>query len=79
MFADPAPLKSNPMTDGVAAAADTLPLLLREVVQLRFYSDMDVTEICEHLGVTNVVVRKRLSRAMAALKNSFAVGHKLAS
>ena len=45
-----------------------LPQNMREVILLFYYENMSVREIAETLGVTEVNVKKRLSRARQKLK-----------
>jgi RNA polymerase sigma factor (sigma-70 family) len=70
LFADVSPVTSTPVTRAIRDAADNLPLLLREVVKLRFYDDMSVAEIATHLAITETAVTSRLSRAYTFLRNT---------
>lgn len=54
-------------TGEIMAALRSLPRRQREVVVLRYYADLDVTEIAKTLRITPSGVRATISRALAAL------------
>jgi RNA polymerase sigma factor (sigma-70 family) len=54
----------------VQSAVADLPPDQREVVLLRFVHELSYAEIAERLGVSNVVVRARISRALRRLRTS---------
>ena len=72
---------SDPALDAMAAALDRdqlrsalreLPNNHREVIVLRFYDDLDVTEICAILGCSRETFAVRLHRALRALRLAIA-------
>jgi RNA polymerase sigma factor (sigma-70 family) len=54
--------------DQLRSALRELPNNHREVLVLRFYDDLDVTEICEILGCSRETFAVRLHRALRALR-----------
>jgi RNA polymerase sigma-70 factor (ECF subfamily) len=67
--------------DAMAAAADrdelgraiaSLPDNHREVIVLRFYDDLDVSEMCAVLGCSRQVLALRVHRAVRALRKAIA-------
>ena len=54
--------------DQLRSALRELPNNHREVLVLRFYDDLDVTEICEVLGCSRETFAVRLHRALRALR-----------
>lgn|SRR5664280_3440688 len=71
----------DPALDAMAAALDReqlrsalreLPDNHREVLVLRFYDDLDVTEICAMLGCSRETFAVRLHRALRALRLAIA-------
>jgi RNA polymerase sigma-70 factor (ECF subfamily) len=52
----------------VAAMLTELPLVYREVVELRVFRELDTSTAAEHLGVREGVVKVRLHRARQMLK-----------
>ena len=53
----------------VGAAMETLPLIFREVLSLRFESDMKLEEIAAILQIPLSTVKSRLRRALEDLRN----------
>lgn len=51
----------------VLAALDTLPPRQREVLVLRYWSDLSEAQIAEALGISRGTVKSQASRAIAAL------------
>lgn len=58
--------------DELRSALRGLPNNHREVLVLRFYDDLDVTEICEILGCSRETFAVRLHRALRALRLAIA-------
>ena len=58
--------------DQLRGALRELPNNHREVLVLRFYDDLDVTEICEVLGCSRETFAVRLHRALRALRVAIA-------
>jgi RNA polymerase sigma-70 factor, ECF subfamily len=58
--------------DQLRTALRELPSNHREVLVLRFYDDLDVTEICEVLGCSRETFAVRLHRALRALRTAIA-------
>lgn len=56
--------------DGLRQRLADLPRRQRAVLVLRFYEDLDDTEIGELLGMTTGTVRSNASRALAALRRT---------
>lgn len=52
----------------VCAALQTLPTRQREVLVLRYYSDMSEIQIADALGISRGTVKSTASRALAALE-----------
>lgn len=52
------------------AALDALPADQSEVLALRYIRGLSYPEIADSLGVSNDVVRSRVSRALRALRDS---------
>lgn len=52
----------------VCAALQTLPTRQREVLVLRYYSDLSEIQIAEALGISRGTVKSTASRALAALE-----------
>ncbi|WP_460468557.1 RNA polymerase sigma factor [Calidifontibacter terrae] len=52
---------------GVLAALDTLPPRQREVLVLRYWSDLSEAQIADALGISRGTVKSQASRAIAAL------------
>lgn len=65
-YADPAGQVGT--TDAVWRVCGSLPRQQRAAVVLRFYEDLDYSEIAEVLGVAEVTVRSHVHRALAALR-----------
>lgn len=76
-------LAGNLNTTEVAAALDlrqaldSLPQHLRLIVALRYFGDMDATEIGLFVQVAPVTVRARLRRALVLLRTALRVGEDL--
>lgn len=58
--------------DQLRQALSTLPANHREVLVLRFYDDLDVSEICAVLGCSHETLAVRLHRALRALRLAMA-------
>lgn len=56
------------LTLSVADGLQALTPVQREVLVLRYYVDLPVSEIAEHLGVADGTVKSRLNSAVAALR-----------
>ena len=54
--------------EGIDSAIDRLPAEEREAVVLRFYQDQDYAQISSQLGVSEMAVRKRVSRGLQRLQ-----------
>jgi RNA polymerase sigma-70 factor (ECF subfamily) len=54
----------------VAARLETLPAQLRQVISLRFYTDLPVRDIAAALGLPEGTVKSRLHRAVSVLRRS---------
>ena len=66
---DPAAATQTGMEQArVRAALEVLPEDQREVVTLRFFSELSVVETAEALGIREGTVKSRLSRAMERLR-----------
>lgn len=57
------------MADAVKAALASLPQMQRDVVILRFYSDLKITEIAKVTGVSVPTVKSRLRQGKQKLKS----------
>lgn len=53
----------------VGAAMETLPLIFREVLSLRFEADMKLEEIAGIIQIPLSTVKSRLRRALEDLRN----------
>lgn len=58
----------------VRTALEVLPEDQREVVTLRFFSELSVAETAEALGIREGTVKSRLSRAMERLRGVLVEG-----
>lgn len=63
---DPAELSAE--RSALLELVDTLPPQQRVAVVLRYYEDLDIPQMAEHLGCRQSTVRSNLSRAMATLR-----------
>ncbi len=54
----------------------SLPVPLREVIQLRFYEDLSAAEVARRLGIPASTVRSRVNRGLVVLRSGFDSRHK---
>lgn len=58
----------------VLAAMRTLPVRQREVLVLRYYSDLSEADIADTLGISRGAVKSHASRGMSALRTQLEAG-----
>ena len=65
-------LEADERLQALARVLDGLPAGTRELIELRFGDGLSTAELAAHAGVSEAAVRKRLSRALAALRQDLA-------
>ncbi len=66
-------LLQTELTDSLAAALERLPDELTDIVVLRYYDRLPLTEIAETLGMSYGAVKLRHQKALALLRGALAV------
>jgi RNA polymerase sigma-70 factor (ECF subfamily) len=65
-------LEADERLQALARVLDGLPAGTRQLIELRFGDGLSHAEIAAHLGASEAAVRKRLSRALEALRHGLA-------
>lgn len=65
-------LEADERLQSLARVLDGLPAGTRELIELRFGDGLSHAEIAAHVGASEAAVRKRLSRALEALRHGLA-------
>ena len=61
-------LVTDPITEATEIKWEGLPTSEREVLQKKYFENLDYDEMAKHLGVNPQAARKRVSRAIAKLR-----------
>ena len=67
----PTPIDTNERIDRMMAIIDSLPALQQTILRLRHIDGIEMAQVAEIMGMTEVAVRKALSRARMAVREIY--------